>query len=111
MCACVHSIDPITTRVRGCLCTSVCLCLCLCLCLCRVRVCVHQCHACVYDANRYQHAAAYHSYLFWRGGPYRQFGGGGPSVDNRVGEFARSLRAFAMAADPNVRFVRYEAGP
>ena len=35
-------------------------------------------------------------------------GGGGASLDNRVGEFARSLRAFAMAADPNVRFVRYE---
>ena len=35
-------------------------------------------------------------------------GGGGGIMDNRVGEFARSLRAFAMAADPNVRFVRYE---
>jgi hypothetical protein len=34
--------------------------------------------------------------------------GGGNALDNRVGVFARSLRAFAMAADPNVRFVRYE---
>ena len=32
----------------------------------------------------------------------------GGALDNRVGEFARSLRAFALATDPDVRFVRYE---
>jgi hypothetical protein len=30
------------------------------------------------------------------------------AVDSRVGDFARSLRAFARADDPNVIFVKYE---
>ena len=45
-------------------------------------------------------------------GIQRVFGGGGVvgdlSLDTRVSEFVRSLRAFAVAADPDVRFVRYE---